>query len=299
MSILVGLLSGLTWILVTERQSPQTWMFLAAVLYFGLLGAAEDFHGLSVYRRLGLQLTGTTIIASIALTVAHIPIALTALLALGGVFYINASNFMDGVNGISGIHGILVGGYFATIGASLGEDLLFIVAMAVTMSYAAFLPWNFPRAAVFMGDSGSYLLGAASWFLAAWTLVLTHDPTIATAPLMIYTLDVVVTLARRLIRREDLSVAHRDHMYQRLHQATGSHVWAASINAIFTAMCGFVGLLKAHGHLSLLLAGFLLIVFFTLYALATAWIRLIPRASSLSPDPSYATDPTLGRNPNG
>lgn len=143
--------------------------------------------------------------------------------------YTNAFNFMDGINGISGMQG-----GFASLGALVvvavagGGAPSVPSAMISTLIAGAclgFLPHNFPKARMFMGDVGSaplgYLLAVTSVWLALETrlellvpIVLLHAN---------YVLDTGFTLCRRVLRGDKWYAAHREHFYQRLIRSGWSH----------------------------------------------------------------------------
>lgn len=221
------------------RHSGAVAIVVLAVLGYGVVGWVEDAHGLSVRGRLSLQLAiGAA--ASVGAALLGAPPVLCVLATLAAVFYVNASNFMDGINGISSLHGVTVGVYFALVGHHTGNVGLMLVALTGAGAFLGFLPWNFPKAKIFLGDVGSYTLGALVWVLCFWAAA--EGPVVvAAAPMAIYTADVLFTLWRRARRRERLSEAHREHVYQRLQQATGSHAAAAGVVTVATVLTCAVG----------------------------------------------------------
>jgi len=73
----------------------------------------------------------------------------------------NYYNFMDGINGINGITGVIAFGLIALFAAlSGGHDPFIILAVCMGLACMGFLPFNMPKARVFMGDVGSVMLGA-------------------------------------------------------------------------------------------------------------------------------------------
>ena len=88
-------------------------------------------------------------------------VLLVALCAAWITGFVNAFNFMDGVNGISGAHALIAGAVYACLGWWQHDGFLVPAGAAVAAGALAFLPWNAGQARVFLGDAGSYALGAA------------------------------------------------------------------------------------------------------------------------------------------
>ncbi|MEK9970437.1 MAG: glycosyltransferase family 4 protein [Ferrovibrio sp.] len=147
-------------------------------------------------------------------------------LILAWAWFVNLFNFMDGINGITGVEMLTLG-----LGAVLVTALqqggtpsgagLIVVAAAL-----GFLPWNWGKAKVFLGDVGSvpvgYLLGGLMLLLAwsgAWAAALILP--------MYYWVDATYTLLRRLLSGEKVWQAHRSHFYQQGARKLGSHAAAA------------------------------------------------------------------------
>lgn len=244
--IVAGLLVGLACcgLLLPDREAQLLGVvglgFAAGAL--SIVGLVEDIRGL----RIGVRLIGqASIVAITTAGLAHVagtPVILGLLAAIAGVFYINAANFMDGVNGISGLHGAVVGAYFTVVGLSSGAPGLILSAVAVGSAFLAFLPWNAPRARVFMGDVGSYALGGAVWVLAVWALMLGVSWLTVVAPLLVYSTDVATTLVRRARHGAHLTQAHHEHVYQRVQEITHSHGKAALLATAGTMACAAIGL---------------------------------------------------------
>jgi UDP-N-acetylmuramyl pentapeptide phosphotransferase/UDP-N-acetylglucosamine-1-phosphate transferase len=244
--IVAGLLAGLACCAVLLSGSPALVPGVTAVgatvTILAVVGFVEDVRGLHVGARLISQAI-VLVLAGAALTlVAEAPVALALLAALVGVFYVNAANFMDGVNGLSALHGAVAGSYFAIVGVATGEPGLVLGATAVAAAFLSFLPWNARRARMFMGDVGSYALGGAVWALAVWALVAGVPWLTVVAPLLVYATDVSLTLVRRALRNASLTEAHHDHVYQRVQELTGSHATAATLVTAGTIACAGIGL---------------------------------------------------------
>src|SRR6185503_11970837 len=90
-------------------------------------------------------------------------------------------------------------------------------AWATALACAGFLPFNFPKARIFMGDAGSLPLG----LLLAWLAVRANETGALPFPASILVLgpflfDVTFTLIRRARAGKNLGEAHKDHLYQRV-----------------------------------------------------------------------------------
>ncbi|NYF97383.1 UDP-N-acetylmuramyl pentapeptide phosphotransferase/UDP-N-acetylglucosamine-1-phosphate transferase [Janibacter cremeus] len=151
---------------------------------------------------------------------------------------VNVTNFMDGINGISSLTGLVWGVNALTLSRT-GSDLSIIGALVAGGS-TGFLPHNAPRARLFLGDVGSYALGGA---FAAGVLSRPSLPERqqAAAPLLLYGLDAAQALAHRYRTDQPLGVAHRDHVYQQLVDAGLNQISVALFHAICAA-----GIASAH-----------------------------------------------------
>jgi UDP-GlcNAc:undecaprenyl-phosphate/decaprenyl-phosphate GlcNAc-1-phosphate transferase len=237
---------------VLSKPTPGLWTTLLSVSLFGLLGGLDDVFVLTAKFRLVGQivLAGLTavLLASELLETAWSSIGFVVFGVLWIIFFVNAFNFMDGINGISiaqtagfsisllllqRMRGISVGAFGAGLfGAVLG-----------------FAPFNFRnrgRALVFLGDSGSYGLGAALSVIPLIVLAQVGPiGLIAFAPLALYGADVLWTLLSRFRRGERLMEAHRSHLYQRLTAPPKdlSHVTVSLLLLVGSTFLGLVPLM--------------------------------------------------------
>lgn len=216
----------------------------------GLLGLAEDVRGVSIGVRFAAQFLLAFGVAFALSAFAGTSFGWILLLGPFIVAYTNVTNFMDGINGISGLQGLIAGVVYACCGAIAGLDFLVFLGALIAATFGAFLPWNLSRPGLFLGDVGSYLLGAALAATAA-AAALSGVPVIAAlAPLAVYLADTFSVLARRTVRGEPILRPHRTHAYQRLTDTGLSHVVAATVVALFTAACSGAALLAMTGTIS-------------------------------------------------
>ena len=164
------------------------------------------------------------------------------------LWFVNLFNFMDGIDGITGVETISIGS--GVIGlvmiGSVGIELQ-LPALAMVAAITGFLVWNWQPSKIFIGDVASIPLG----FLSGWMLLETAAASAglsgwAAAVLLpgYYLVDATFTLVRRMLRRENIFEAHRQHFYQQATQRGFSHAGAClailALNIFLIAMALFV-----------------------------------------------------------
>jgi UDP-GlcNAc:undecaprenyl-phosphate/decaprenyl-phosphate GlcNAc-1-phosphate transferase len=227
-------------------------VFAFAVAAFGLLGFVEDLRGLTAGRRLILQAVGGILVAVVLVSNLASPtwvlVALVVLVAAWITGFVNVFNFMDGVNGISGAHALIAGVVFAGLGWWRHSGFLLPAGAAVAVSALVFLPWNAGQARVFLGDSGSYALGAALAILTAYAVRDGIPVEAALGPLVLYIADTAWTLQRRIRAGERWLQAHRTHVYQRWCDAGWSHQRVTVTAAATTVLLSLLGAASLAGN---------------------------------------------------
>lgn len=129
--------------------------------------------------------------------------------------FLNIFNFMDGIDGIAASEAAFVCAAVALLAGYLGGFGLAAVALMLGAASAGFLVWNWAPAKIFMGDVGSGYIGFNLGVLALFSLKL-GPARIWTWLILagVFLVDSVITLTRRMWRREALATAHRMHAYQ-------------------------------------------------------------------------------------
>lgn len=142
------------------------------------------------------------------------------LCGLLGVSLINIWNFMDGINGLASTQAIIVG-----IGVGLLMPAPYaLAAWALAAGCAGFLPFNFPRARIFMGDVGSGALGYLVAAIIALGLCTTEvAPGLWLVLPAAFLVDAGFTLLLRMINGEAWLQAHTQHLYQRFVKRGAAH----------------------------------------------------------------------------
>lgn len=217
------------------------------VLVFCLLGFLDDRLDLSVRWRLSIQMIVAMLMVVSVGGIEAVQLFgwfldwpwLWSVLAIPAVIWlINLHNFMDGADGLAASQGVWSGLGFGALFLSAGRAQEAGLAFLLSAVCLGFLCWNRPVARIFMGDSGSLLLGG----LIAWLAVVgaaTGAVSIWSSLVIcsVFATDATATLVLRLSRAERWYTPHRQHAYQRLIIAGWSH---ARVLGLYSAINGVV-----------------------------------------------------------
>ena len=260
------------------------WLILGAGAALAAFSWLDDLRTLSVGPRLAVQAgaiaAGLFSLSPDALVFqGTLPLVLDRLLAgLLWLWFVNLYNFMDGIDGITGVETATIAGGMVVLGAAIGTTpILAGFALIALAAGAAFLPWNWHPARIFLGDVGSVPLG----FLVGWLLLALAASGQWPAALILpayYLGDATLTLARRAARGDAVWRAHREHAYQRSVQGGRSH--DATVTLIGIANLGLVGLACA----SVLWPGATLPALGAAVVLTGALLWYLPRPMTRSSD---------------
>ncbi|MBW3069674.1 MULTISPECIES: glycosyl transferase family 4 [unclassified Actinomyces] len=237
---------------------------LVAIVAFAVVGLTEDLFSLSTRLRLCLQLVLGLLLglAAAALVGANPWVAVAVAVCAAGL--VNATNFMDGANGLAAGHAVVAGLWFTVVALAHPVPGLGVVMIAVAGAAAGFLPFNAPRARLFLGDSGSYALGGA-WAFAATICLASGVPASASvAPLLVLVTDAGFTLGMRVRTGQRWYEPHKLHVYQRLVTFGWPHWAVALLVAATAALCSalaWLGLVLGQPALAWGLIGAVLIAY--------------------------------------
>lgn len=215
---------------------PQVQVMLGVTALLAAVGLVDDVKSLPSSVRLLAQVAAAGALSALLLRHGVVSWWWLPVLVVVVVGYVNAFNFMDGVNGISSLTAVVIGGWWAWAGHDQGHEVLQVLGLALAGAALGFLPWNAPQAKVFLGDVGSYGLGVFAVGLSALALTDGLPWQWALAPLVIYCADTGWVLLKRKHGGRPLTQPHREHVYQRLVDAGWSHLPSA-------ALCAGAGLL--------------------------------------------------------
>jgi UDP-N-acetylmuramyl pentapeptide phosphotransferase/UDP-N-acetylglucosamine-1-phosphate transferase len=252
--IVVAVLAFLCVVTVWRWRDSHALLAIAiavALLVVAALGWVDDHRPLSARLRLAVQVLAVSILWVLpmlvqAVTLHHLSaphfmdIVDCAFVTILIVWSINLHNFMDGINGLLACQAIFVFAAFALTTHAPVHPLL--VPAAATLG---FLPFNFPRARVFMGDVGSYALGLLIP-LAAFAMQQGDEFEPSRSVLLTgaiassgFAIDATCNLLSRVARGKRWYSAHREHLYQWMARTGMSHArvvaWYMAWNLVVVA----------------------------------------------------------------
>nr|WP_283774920.1 MraY family glycosyltransferase [Brachybacterium equifaecis] len=282
----LAMLAGITAAMLAASQVPflsalfqdsaQPWAILAAAALVCLLGAADDKWDLDWFIKLGGQVLAAVILAAEGVRLVSLPIGGITLLSprsailltvLVVVVSMNAVNFVDGLDGLAaGVMAIGGGAFFLyaymltrTASTTDYSSLAALITAIMVGACIGFLPHNLHRARIFMGDSGSMLLGL---LLAASTITVTGqiDPgrlsgadalgqflpiLLPIGVMFIPFLDFALAVVRRIGSGKSPFHADKRHLHHRLLAIGHSHARAVAIMYVWTIVVALGLLLPA------------------------------------------------------
>jgi len=162
------------------------------------------------------------------------------------LFVTNAMNFIDGLNGLASGVSLIAALFLAYIAFSHGGAFGYAASSLLAAGLLGFLPFNFPRARIFMGDVGSQFCG---FVLAVLAVVASRFEGVELSFLLMPMLlsgvlfDVGFTLIRRKLAGENLTKPHRGHLYQVAHRSGVSPVAISLLHWGFAVLGGLVCLI--------------------------------------------------------
>ncbi len=264
----LGIFAG--FIIATLMGVPSTvtselQYFAAAATVIFFLGIKDDILVLSASKKFIGQLIAAGIIikfGGIQITNMHgflgiyeIPHIASIVLSIFTIIVItNSFNLIDGVDGLAGSLGLLTTLVFGAYFFYAGQLTYAVMAFALSGSTIGFLLYNFSPAKIFMGDTGSLLLGLINSILVIKFINVAGNPVsnlpIAAAPaigfsiLMIPLFDTLRVFGLRILNRRSPFSPDRTHVHHFLLDLGLSHrmvtITCVSVNIAFIAMAFFL-----------------------------------------------------------
>jgi UDP-GlcNAc:undecaprenyl-phosphate/decaprenyl-phosphate GlcNAc-1-phosphate transferase len=287
-----------------RQGSPEPLAALVTCTLMVGLGAIDDRRGTSALAKSTAQvfIAGILVLMGSALSYFWIPgfdvVILSAdysavLTVLWVVAVVNAVNLVDGLDGLAaGMVAIAAGSFFiymvrtpSLFGNASAAALLSVITVGICVG---FLPWNFHPAKIFMGDTGSMLLGM---LVALFTISgvgrnplppsggdLAAIAGVVVVPLLVLFipfLDVVLAVARRSWRGQGIGHADKQHIHHRLMQIGHSHRRAVLLMYLWSVLISgsalAVGLIDGRTTVGLILLGALFLFLLTALPALDRW----------------------------
>ncbi len=194
---------------------PQNFLiFGIGLLAICVISFVDDMIDLSSKIRIIFHFISVTLLLFFVNAFQLLPVWLIPVCYIMIIGILNAYNFMDGINGISGLYSLVILGSLLYVNQNVIEftDKDFIIYPI--LACLVFLFFNFrKKAKCFMGDIGS--MGIAFWVLALLGLLMIKTGQIKYLLfLTVYGTDVVATILERIKLKENIFEAHRRHLYQ-------------------------------------------------------------------------------------
>jgi UDP-GlcNAc:undecaprenyl-phosphate GlcNAc-1-phosphate transferase len=200
---------------------------IGAALAIAVIAFLDDIYDWPFTIKLGTQVVAALVAVGSGLYLADVRLPYVGPLHLGWLgiavtvvwllFTTNAMNFIDGLNGLASGVTLIASLFLAFIAAQHGGWFAYAASGLLVAGLAGFLPFNFPRARIFMGDVGSQFCG---FMLAVLAVVASRFDGVELSFLLMPMLlsgvlfDVAFTLIRRAAEGERVTQAHRGHLYQ-------------------------------------------------------------------------------------
>jgi len=228
----IGVLVIALWAIQIGSGAPlwRLALLTAGLALLAWVSWIDDRGGADWRLRLAVQLVAAVAgLFAIGLAQVEARLGLPAwliglVLTLGWIWFINLYNFMDGIDGITGIETASIGVGMVvlavvTLGAVSGQALAGLALAGVAIG---FLVWNWHPARIFLGDVGSVPLGYIVGAFLIQSAVAGHWAPALILPLY-YVADATLVLFLRALRGRKPWQAHKCHFYQRAHQGGLAH----------------------------------------------------------------------------
>ena len=250
-AVYFALVAGLIAALLLDRfRQPDLvrlcWTLIPAAALACLFGAIDDCCNLRSRAKLALQFLAASLITAAGFSVNFIivfgyrielgwwgvPLTIGWLLGC-----INALNLIDGLDGLASVVGLSTTSMLGIIAMRMENEHVAAVALTLTAALAGFLVFNRPPASVFLGDSGSTLIGLVIGVLGIQGALKSPVTLSITAPVVLMTLpmfDVLMAVVRRKLTGRPLALGDREHIHHCLLER-GLGPW--QVLGILGALC--------------------------------------------------------------
>jgi UDP-GlcNAc:undecaprenyl-phosphate/decaprenyl-phosphate GlcNAc-1-phosphate transferase len=226
---------------------------IAAAFAIAFVAFLDDLFDWSFKVKLGVQALAALVAVGTGIYVHDYAVPYVGAVYIGWIgfpltmawllFTTNAVNFIDGLNGLAGGVVLIASAFLAVFSALYGGWFCYAASGLLGAGLLGFLPFNFPRARIFMGDVGSQFCG---FMIAVLGVVASRfdgaELSFLLVPLLLSGVlyDVAFTLVRRFLAGENITQPHRGHLYQIAHRSGVPAVIVSLMHwgfAVFGGLC--------------------------------------------------------------
>jgi UDP-GlcNAc:undecaprenyl-phosphate GlcNAc-1-phosphate transferase len=237
---------------MTDRSLPINYMLTACIILFAM-GLKDDLSGVNSSTKFAIQLIVCfilVVLGNIRLTgmygvfgIHELPYFLSVSLSILIVLMIvNAFNLIDGIDGLAGTTGVIANGTFAALFIYVHQYELAAVSLAMAGAILGFLKFNLTPAKIFMGDTGSLLIGLISAVMAIKFMEVNKaanesTPALFSIPAMTFAIligplfDTARVFIIRIMNGVSPFSADRNHMHHRMLKLGFNHLQTTAILA--------------------------------------------------------------------
>ena len=228
-----GIIFWFAALLYFAQHLQSNYFFFTGITLVSLVSFWDDIQSLSNKIRISVHFLAISLIfydLGVFDSVNIMGVLVAYILAIG---LINAYNFMDGINGITGLYTLVVMGSLLYVNQNIKVFIDADFIKYAMMASLVFLFFNFrKKAKCFAGDVGS--IAIAFWVIyLVLKLILATDSLVWLLFLAVYGVETVCTILHRLYLKENIFEAHRLHLYQVLsNEYKMQHRWVAAFYGI-------------------------------------------------------------------
>lgn len=244
---------------------PANFLLTSCIMLFAV-GLKDDLAGVSSSTKFGVQFVAAAVVVilgNIRLTSLYgifdvyeiSPLVGIILSIVTIILCINAFNLIDGVDGLAGTIGVVVNASFGVLFYYMGQFEISCIAFSMVGAIIGFLVFNYSPAKIFMGDTGSFLIGFISIILAIRYIELNKflpkiderplfysAPSIAISILIIPIFDTCRIFVVRIIKGKSPFVADRNHIHHRLLKLGFNHMQVTMLLMLINFLFIYLGL---------------------------------------------------------
>jgi len=267
-----------------DKSFTISYLLISAIIMFAM-GLKDDLSGVHSSTKFFIQFIVSLILVvlgNIRLTsmygvfgISDLPYVVSVILSILIILLIvNAFNLIDGIDGLAGITGIIANGSFAAMFIYMHHYQLAIISLAMVGAIAGFLKFNITPAKLFMGDTGSLLIGLISVVMAIKLIELNKFsainspelysvPALTVAILIVPIFDTLRVFFIRITSGVSPFTADRNHIHHRMLKLGFTHLQTTIVLAFVNLlMIGIALIFNTVGNYVLILSIFMICLAF-------------------------------------